>query len=107
MFGTIMRARVKKDRRDEFARLMMELTPSEETGFHSAQAGWEDKDDDRVVVIAFFRDRDSYRANAERPQTDENYRKMIDFLDGEPEWIDVNWTEYTGKPLGETAPTRA
>lgn len=108
MYGTIMRGKVKAGRRAEYEKVMREIVPSAEdygNGLHSIEVAWEDKDSDRIVMIIHFRDRESYLANASRPETDEQYRKQIEFLDGEPEWIDVNYDAYVGKPLAETAAT--
>ena len=102
MYGTIMRARVKPDRRAEYEKLMSEMVPSADDygqGMHSVEAAWEDKDPNRLVLIVHFKDRESYMANAERGETDEQYRKQLEYLEGEPEWIDVNFANYTGKPL--------
>ncbi|TMB92044.1 MAG: hypothetical protein E6J45_03785 [Chloroflexi bacterium] len=104
MYGTIMRARVKPGKRAEYEKLMREMVPSAEdygNGMHSVEAAWEDKDPDRLVVIVHFKDRESYVANAERSETDQQYQQQLEYLDGEPEWIDVNFANYIGKPLGE------
>jgi quinol monooxygenase YgiN len=106
MYGTIMRARVKPGRREEYERAMREMVPSAEdygNGLHSYEIAWEDKDPDRFVMVIHFRDRESYQANADRPETNEQYQRQLDFLDGEPEWIDVNWADFVGKPLAEHA----
>ena len=110
MYGTIMRARVKAGRRDEFVKAMQEMVPSPDDyghGLISYEVAWEDNDPDRIVLIIHFRDRDSYRANADRPETDRDYRRQLEFLEGEPEWIDLNYSQYVGKPLGETAASSA
>jgi len=104
MFGTIMRVRIKPDRRDEYIKLMQGIGQDSDlgdNGMHSVQAAWEDKDPNRLVMVVHFKDRASYMANAERPETNEMYRKQLDFFDGEPEWIDVNWGMYMGKSLSE------
>jgi quinol monooxygenase YgiN len=104
MYGTIMRARIKPGRRAEYEKVMSEMVPSADAygqGLHSIEAAWEDKDPDRLVLIVHFKDRESYMANADRPETDEQYKRQLEFLDGEPEWTDVNYTRYTGKPLAE------
>ena len=77
------------------------MVPSAEdygNGMHSVEAAWEDKDPDRLVVIVHFKDRESYVANAERSETDQQYQQQLEYLDGEPEWIDVNFANYIGKP---------
>lgn len=110
MYGTIMRAKVKQGRRAEYEKLMREIVPSADdygNGLHSIEVAWEDKDPDRVVMVIHFRDRESYLANADRPETDEQYRQQAEYLEGAPEWIDVNYDAYVGKPLGEGAAASA
>src|SRR5438132_11212272 len=105
MYGTIMRARVKDGRKAEYERTMKEMVPSAEEygrGLHSIEVAWEDNDPQRIVMIIHFRDRESYIANANRPDTDTDYRRQLEFLDGEPEWIDVSFAEYVVKLLSES-----
>ena len=35
-----------------------------------------------------FEDRETYHANAQSPEQDARYRKLLDLLEGEPEWHD-------------------
>jgi quinol monooxygenase YgiN len=108
MYGTIMRGKVKAGQRDAYINTMRELVPSADDygqGFHSAELAWEDKDPDRFVAIIHFRDRESYIANANRPETDADYRRQLEYLEGPPEWIDVNYADYMGKPVGDGAAT--
>lgn len=110
MYGTIMRAKIKSGRKDEYVKLLDTFVPSADDygqGIHSIELAWEDKDPDRVVAVIHFRDRDSYRANAERPETNADYEKQREFFDGDPEWIDVNYEKYVGKPLGEETAARS
>jgi quinol monooxygenase YgiN len=110
MYGTVMRAKVKTGRKAEFEKLMRQQVPSADAygqGMYSYEIAWEDKDPDRIVMIVRFKDRESYLANADRPETDTEYREMLEHLEGEPEWIDVNYTEYVGKPLSEGATASA
>jgi quinol monooxygenase YgiN len=93
MYGTIMRARVKPGQRDAFIESMSAQQQSQPSGFHSADVAWEDKDPNRVVLIARFADKDSYVANASSPEQDREYRRMLEFLEAEPEWIDVNFVD--------------
>lgn len=101
MYGTIMRAKVKPGRRAEYEKVMREMVPTAESygqGMHSYEVAWEDGDPDRIVMIIRFKDRESYMANADRPETDAEYRRQLEFLEGEPEWIDVQYGEYVGAP---------
>ena len=105
MYGTIMRAKVKPGRRAEYEKLMREMVPGPEAygqGMHSYEVAWEDKDPDRIVLIVRFNDRESYMANANRPETDAEYRQQLEYLDGEPEWIDVSYADYVGQPRGQS-----
>ncbi len=70
-------------------------------GFHSVEFAREDKDPDRVVAVIHFADKESYVANAKRPETDADYRQLLEFLEGEPEWIDVHYARYYGDPVSE------
>jgi len=104
MFGTIMRARTKPGQRDAFIELMKSRArPGNNPGFHSAEVCAEDKDANGVMAVIHFHDRAGYLANADRPETDAEYRKMLDYLEGPPEWIDVEYRHFAGEPLSESS----
>jgi len=101
-----MRAKVKAGQRAEYEKVMRQMVPSAEDyghGLRSYEIAWEDKDPDRIVMIIHFKDRESYLANANRPETDTDYRQQLEYLEGEPEWIDVSYADYVGKPLGSAS----
>ncbi len=105
MYGTVMRAKVKKGQMEALVGLFEvrrgELAKVD--GFHSVEFGQEDKDPDGVVMIVHFRDRAAYVRNADRPETNRNYEEMVKHLEGPPEWIDIEYKRYFGKPVGEEA----
>lgn len=106
MYGTIMRARLKPGRRAEYERMFQEMVPAhaeESRGLVSAELAVEAGDPDRVVEIIHFRDRESYVRNAADPRTDADYRRQLEYFEGEPEWIDVEYGAYVGRPLSEAA----
>lgn len=105
MYGTVMRAKVKKGQMQELVRLFdsQRAELGRVDGFHSVEFGQEDKDPDRVVMIVHFRERASYVRNADRPETNRNYEEMVKHFEGPPEWIDVEYKVYFGKPVGEEA----
>jgi quinol monooxygenase YgiN len=104
MYGTIMRAQVKPGQREAFIETMKKrATGGANPGFVSAELAFEDKDPDRVIGVIHFRDRESYLANAERPETDASYQEMVAQLAAPPEWIDVHYVAYRGEPLSEQA----
>ena len=99
-----MRAQVKPGQRDAFIATMRDRgTATRNPGFLSAEIAYEDKDSDRVIAVIHFRDRESYMENANRPQTDAEYQKMLQYLTGPPEWIDVHYVGYEGEPLTAAA----
>jgi quinol monooxygenase YgiN len=102
-----MRAHVKPERRDEFVRMMTEMAPGPTTGFIGVQVGWEDKDPNGLVLVVVFKDKESYTRNAGDPRTDAMYRKQLEYLEAEPDWIDVNWAEYIAGSSGQAAPAGA
>ena len=101
MYGTIMRGRVKAGQREALESLVMGWPDQrgEPDGYHSSELAWEDKDPERLVLVVHFRDKASYVANAESPEQNTKYQRMLELLDGEPEWIDVNYAAYQGKGL--------
>jgi len=109
MYGSIMRARIKSGRKDEYVRLLQEVVPSAEDygqGLHSLEIAFEDKDPNGVVLIIHFRDRESYVRNANRPETNADWERQAALLD-DVQWIDVSYESYVGKPVGGEETTRA
>jgi quinol monooxygenase YgiN len=89
-----MRARVKPGQRDNFMQQMRDMDRRRRPeGLEAVELGWEDRDRDRMVMIVHFRDRESYMANAQTSEQDREYRAMLAYLDGEPEWIDVQFQD--------------
>jgi len=105
MYGTIMRARLRKDRRDGFVRYMQEMESGfpelQTSGWLSSELAFEDKDPDRILMIVRFKDKESYVRNAGRPETNANYRRMLEFFEAPPEWIDVRYIAMRGQPVQE------
>ena len=99
-----MRAQVKPGQRDAFIEAMRGRgTDTRNPGFLSVEMAFEDKDPDRVVAVIHFKDRASYMANADRPETDADYREMVQYFVGPPEWTDVHYVAYEGEPLSAAA----
>jgi hypothetical protein len=47
-----------------------------------------DKDPQDWIMVALFQDKKSYVANADDPEQDRWFRRMMEHLDGEPQWHD-------------------
>jgi len=110
MYGSILRAKLKPGQKAAYERFIESLLPTAEDygkGLHSVELAYEDKDPDRLVVLIHFRDKESYIANANDPQTNSDWERQREFFDGDVEWIDLNYERYIGKPLGEEAAARS
>ncbi len=102
MYGTIMRAKLKPGQREAFQQWAQEQgSPKDAGGWVSSDFAVEDKDPNRIVGIIRFKDRESYVKNASAPQTNNNYKQMLNFLEGSPEWIDVHYVAFQGETLKE------
>lgn len=90
MFGTIARAKIKPGNRSAFEEVMRkqmsEGGPID--GFVAGYTVWPDKIDDEVMLVAIFRDRESYMRNADDPSQDARYREMRALLESDPDWTD-------------------
>ena len=89
MYGSIFNLKPKKGKREE---LINHLKINE--GKPDGGLAWYVLDPDNngdLVAIAIFKDKESYLANAERPEQHENFMKMMEFLDEEPSWNDGNF----------------
>lgn len=51
-----------------------------------------------MVAIIHFTDKDSYVKTPKRPRPIRT-TGMLQYMEGEPEWIDLHYTSYSGKPL--------
>jgi quinol monooxygenase YgiN len=94
MFGTIARAKIKPDNRKAFEEVMarqMSAAPIE--GFVAGYTVWPEKMDDEVILVAVFRDRESYMRNADDPAQDDRFREMRALLESDPEWTDGEFQE--------------
>jgi quinol monooxygenase YgiN len=90
MFGTVARAKIKPENRAAFDEVMEKQMASDQPmdGFVAGYTVWPEKIDDEVMIVAIFRDRDSYMKNADDPAQDARYREMRALLESDPEWTD-------------------
>jgi quinol monooxygenase YgiN len=94
MFGTIARAKIKPGYRSAFedvVRTQMSAEPID--GFVAGYTVWPEKVDDEVMLVAIFRDRESYMKNADYPAQDARFRELRALLDSDPEWTDGEFVQ--------------
>lgn len=84
-FGSVFKMKPKAGKKDELLKMFSEGAERNVDGFvmgHAVDAG------DEVWGIAVFRDEASYRKNADSPTQHEEYLKLRDLLEADPEWHD-------------------
>ena len=88
MFGTIARYRLKPGHSDAFMKEMsgFEDNPPEGWIYHTVFRSTKDANELWLSVV--FENEDVYRKNANSPEMDADYKKMLEHLEGEPEWHD-------------------
>jgi quinol monooxygenase YgiN len=88
MYGTIARLKVKPGKVETLKNHMSKVTASHQPGFVSATAYRMDADSNEVLLVVAFESKQAYVANANRPETDADFKEMMQFLVAEPEWHD-------------------
>ena len=91
MYGTIARVHVKPNHEQQLQAMNDEWAQGrgrQVDGFVASYVLRPDDQPDELLLVAIFRDRDSYRANASDPEQDRWYRQMREHLQADPEWTD-------------------
>jgi len=86
MYGTIAKLKVKQGMEEAAMQDMdREITADDFVGNFVYRM---DDDPNEFYLVVMFESKASYHANAERPETNADYERMLAYLDGEPEWHD-------------------
>jgi hypothetical protein len=94
-FGSIFRMQVKPGKKQELISQFMDTSGGRTPpGMVAAYAF--DTGGDELWGVAVFDDEKSYRANAEDPDQDAEYRKWRELLTADPEWHDANVHPFSG-----------
>ena len=88
MYGTIARMRVKPGALEGLKEYVTQAEGRSIPGYIDSRIYQMDSDPNQLWVVVAFEDKDSYLKNAGSPEQDADYRRMLAFLDGEPEWHD-------------------
>lgn len=95
MFGTVARLKLLPGKEEEFIKHGERW--SSERGRVSGQVTSYlvnlDGKPDEYLLVAIFKDRESYMQNASDPETDRFYQGMRKLLQDDPEWNDGEVTE--------------
>ena len=91
MYGTVARMRVKPGHYEQLQQMNAEWEQGrgrEVPGYMATYVLRPDNQQDEVIMLAVFKDRETYRANASDPEQDRWYRTMREHLAADPEWTD-------------------
>jgi quinol monooxygenase YgiN len=87
MYGTVAKLRVKDGALDELKNWSPD-GDEQDRGAVAIYAFQMDDDPNEVYTVAIFESKEAYFANADSPEQDARYRRMLKSLQGEPEWHD-------------------
>ena len=91
MYGTVANIRVKAGHGDDLKRIMQEWNAERKPKVKGALNGYLfelDSDPQDWIIVALFEDKATYEANADDPEQDKWFRRLMEHLDGEPQWHD-------------------
>ena len=86
MYGTVAKLTVKPGQLDALRSAM--TSPSPRPGSVAGYVYQTDNDPNVLYLAVMFESKAAYRANANRPETNAEFEKMMQFLVAEPEWHD-------------------
>lgn len=97
MYGTIAKFRVKQGvDKAEFKRKMDSFDSAIINGWMVDYIFQTDANSDEYYLVAVFKDKESYQANADDPNQHERYLIFRSFLEADPEWNDGMIISATG-----------
>ena len=85
MYGTIAKLKVKKGGLEELRKMETERQPK---GYVASYAFQSDNDPSEIWMVAIFENKETYMANADSQEQDQEFRKLQQYLSAEPEWHD-------------------
>ena len=96
MYGTIAHFRIRPGTRYEFVTIM-DSFGNETIAVWMADYYFQmEGDPEEFYLVAIFKDKESYLANADSPEQHERYLKFRSFLVADPEWNDGFIVSGTG-----------
>jgi quinol monooxygenase YgiN len=96
MYGTIAHFRIKPGSRDEFIKAMDSFGDAIIPGWMTDYYFQMNNDPEEFYLVAVFKDRDTYEANADSSEQHDRYLKFRSFLVEDPQWNDGWIVSATG-----------
>ena len=97
MYGTIAKFHVKPDiNKEEFKQKMDSFDSSKINGWVADYIFQTDADSNEFYLVAIFKDKETYQANADDPSQHERFLIFRSYLVADPEWHDGTIISTTG-----------
>lgn len=101
MYGTIAHFHIKPGVKEEFVRAMDSFGDAAIAGWIADYYFQMDEASDEFYLVAIFKDRETYQANADSIDQHERYLVFRSFLMDDPEWHDGFVVSATGPGSGK------
>jgi heme-degrading monooxygenase HmoA len=88
MYGTIARYRTKPGTEQKILQIEADLRAADPPGFLFECILRTDAHPDECFEVVVFDSKEAYFALANSPEQDARYRRLLELLEGEPEWHD-------------------
>jgi quinol monooxygenase YgiN len=85
MYGTIAKLAAKPGAIEELRRMETGRRPAGYVGSYVFQS---DQDANELWLVVMFESKEAYMANADSPEQDAEFRRLMQYLSAEPEWHD-------------------
>jgi heme-degrading monooxygenase HmoA len=85
MYGTVAKLITKPGAIEEIRRMESGRRPSGYIGSYVFQS---DQDANELWLVVIFESKETYLANADSPEQDAEFRRLMNYLVTEPEWHD-------------------
>ncbi|MBI4764315.1 MAG: antibiotic biosynthesis monooxygenase [Deltaproteobacteria bacterium] len=93
MYGTVAKLITKPGAIEEIRRMESGRRPSGYIGSYVFQS---DQDANELWLVVIFESKEAYMANADSPEQEAEFRRLMNYLVTEPEWHDGE-VVYSGK----------
>jgi quinol monooxygenase YgiN len=101
MYGTIARFRVRPGVKEQFIKAMDSFGDVVISGWVADYYFQMENDSDEFYLVAIFKDKETYQANADSAEQHERYLTLRSFLVDDPEWHDGFIVSATGPGSGK------
>ncbi len=88
MYGTVARIRIRPGTEAQLNAEMERFQARQVPGFVAEYIYRMDTDPNETYMAVVFESKEAYHANANSPEMDEAYQRLMQLFDGAPEWHD-------------------